>query len=125
MLALALVFIALFCAYQQYLIYTLDLKVTSLLNSREESVINRPNTVSVISPISKVDSSLSPPPIIPKWSGNSVQNKTGIYGGAGDEIHLGGFIDRDNKTININFWNYLLGPLAARSVLDIGCGRGE
>lgn len=47
-----------------------------------------------------------------------------IYGGNGDLPHLGGFIYRDNNTISENVWNYILGPIAAKSIIDLGCGKG-
>ena len=42
------------------------------------------------------------------------------FGGLGDESHLGGFVARDNNTISYNMWNYMLGPLVVKSILDIG-----
>ncbi len=32
--------------------------------------------------------------------------------------------NQDKTTISINFWNFLLGPMAIKSVVDVGCGRG-
>ncbi len=39
-------------------------------------------------------------------------------------MHLGGFTIRDNNTISYNLWNSMLGPMAVRSFIDVGCGRG-
>ncbi len=76
----------------------------------------------------------SPPPKVPAFEKNENENRVmdatkkvganGIYGGAGDEVHLGGFTQRDNNTISFNLWNYMLGPMAVKSFLDVGCGRG-
>lgn len=48
-----------------------------------------------------------------------------VYGGKQDMAHLGGFLaGGDNHTISENLWNFILGPLAVKSVVDIGCGIG-
>lgn len=46
------------------------------------------------------------------------------YRGKGDKVHLGGFIQKDYMTISQNMWNYMLGPLAVKSLVDVGCGKG-
>eukprot|EP01041_Mallomonas_annulata_P009475 gene9475-19681_t len=46
------------------------------------------------------------------------------YGGTGDKLHLGGFIDYDVEGVSNNTWNFMLGPLGIKSVIDLGCGRG-
>jgi hypothetical protein len=71
----------------------------------------------------------SPPPIAPTKKNDVIDTDRttgglGSYGGAGDEAHLGGFTEQDNNTISHNYWNYMLGPLTMKSVIDIGCGRG-
>lgn len=50
--------------------------------------------------------------------------RRGIYGGRGDKAHLGGFTDFDIEGLSNNTFNFMLGPLGIRSVLDVGCGRG-
>jgi 2-polyprenyl-3-methyl-5-hydroxy-6-metoxy-1,4-benzoquinol methylase len=47
-----------------------------------------------------------------------------FYGGRGDKLHLGGFKGYDRMGVSNNTWNYMMGPLAIKSVLDMGCGRG-
>jgi hypothetical protein len=49
---------------------------------------------------------------------------TGIYGGKIDKMHLGGFTAYDEQGVSNNTFNFMLGILGIRSVLDIGCGRG-
>ena len=51
-------------------------------------------------------------------------SKRKIYGGVGDKLHLGGFTQRDQMGISENLWNWMMGPLAVKSMLDIGCGKG-
>lgn len=41
-----------------------------------------------------------------------------------DALHLGGFTEIDPMGISENLWNFMLGPLAIKSVVDVGCGRG-
>jgi len=53
----------------------------------------------------------------------AAQKRT-IYGGKGDALHLGGFTQRDDMGISNNLWNFMLGPLAIKSVVDVGCGKG-
>ena len=47
-----------------------------------------------------------------------------FYGGSGDKLHLGGFKDYDRMGASNNTWNYMMGPLGVKSLLDVGCGRG-
>jgi len=49
---------------------------------------------------------------------------TGIYGGKIDKEHLGGFTAYDEQGISNNTWNFMIGILGVKSVLDVGCGRG-
>jgi 2-polyprenyl-3-methyl-5-hydroxy-6-metoxy-1,4-benzoquinol methylase len=46
------------------------------------------------------------------------------YGGKGDKLHLGGFIQYDRMGVSNNTWNFMMGPLGVKSLLDLGCGRG-
>lgn len=55
----------------------------------------------------------------------AVSAKRKFYGGKGDPLHLGGFTQRDQMGISTNLWNFMLGPLSIRSIVDVGCGRGH
>ena len=46
------------------------------------------------------------------------------YGGKGDKIHLGGFIPTDQSSRSNGTWNFMMGHLGIKSVLDVGCGVG-
>jgi len=46
------------------------------------------------------------------------------YGGKGDKIHLGGFIPTDMSSRSNNTWNFMMGFLGVKSLLDVGCGVG-
>ena len=48
-----------------------------------------------------------------------------IYGGKVDALHLGGFTEIDPMGISENLWRFMLGPLAIKSIVDVGCGRGH
>lgn len=48
-----------------------------------------------------------------------------IYGGKIDKPHLGGFTERVICGISPNAWNWMLGIVGVRSLLDVGCGRGH
>ena len=52
-------------------------------------------------------------------------DKREIYGGKKDAVHLGGFTEIDPMGISENLWNFMLGPLAIKSIVDVGCGRGH
>ena len=39
-------------------------------------------------------------------------------------MHLGGFTAYDEQGVSNNTFNFMLGILGIRSVLDVGCGRG-
>lgn len=67
----------------------------------------------------------SPPARKGKPSGKVVDKDFEFYGGKGDKPHLGGFtykIDMDG--ISTNVWRFMLGSVAIRSIVDVGCGMG-
>lgn len=47
-----------------------------------------------------------------------------FYGGIGDASHLGGWTDFDSQGVSNMTWDYMIGILGVKSLLDIGCGRG-
>ena len=48
-----------------------------------------------------------------------------FYGGKGDKPHLGGFTYKvDMDGISTNLWRFLIGQIAVRSIVDVGCGMG-
>jgi hypothetical protein len=53
------------------------------------------------------------------------KNSHDFYGGKGDKPHLGGFTYvPDNKGISHNLWKFIIGELAVKSLIDLGCGMG-
>eukprot|EP01065_Artemidia_motanka_P038464 TRINITY_DN47318_c0_g1_i1.p1 TRINITY_DN47318_c0_g1~~TRINITY_DN47318_c0_g1_i1.p1 ORF type:complete len:338 (+),score=104.04 TRINITY_DN47318_c0_g1_i1:103-1116(+) len=64
----------------------------------------------------------SPPPQPPR----KVRRQVGrsIYGGAQEAAHIGGWLDNDTKSYEPVVWEYMTRVVGAKSVLDIGCGRG-
>ncbi len=126
--------------YQYYLILVLDARVTDLTAQLHYHFPQKAASESAVSTTSlRATSKIvnhsgpqflqlkSPAPIVPNWAQPKADEKRDVsksYGGAGDEVHLGGFTQRDNNTISFNVWNYMLGPLAVKSFMDIGCGRG-
>ena len=51
--------------------------------------------------------------------------KRDIYGGKGDKKHLGGFLaEGDNMGMSPNLWDFMMGILGVKSLLDVGCGKG-
>lgn len=91
---------------------------------KTEDIITTPSLRSSLSypPGSYFQSNLSPPnmPSILVTE----RKDTGIYGGKIDKMHLGGFTAYDEQGVSNNTFNFMLGILGIRSVLDIGCGRG-
>ena len=67
-----------------------------------------------------------PPPALPslvKLSADS--NLRGQYGGGGDAMHLGGWTKQpDIGGLSNNTFDFMLGIIGVKSVLDVGCGRG-
>lgn len=55
---------------------------------------------------------------------NSAAKLRTIYGGKGDKLHLGGFTAFDAAGISNNTFNYMIGGLGVKSLLDVGCGKG-
>jgi hypothetical protein len=89
--------------------------------------------------------SLPSPPALPSVrlsaeEEEKVHNKRKKYGGVGDKLHLGkcffvwqrlkhlpisgGFTALDTQGLSTNVFNYMLGPLAIKSIIDVGCGKG-
>jgi len=56
---------------------------------------------------------------------NSELRAVNNYGRKGDAAHLGGFTSLDLDGISTNLWNFMLGPIAIKSIVDIGCGLGH
>ena len=46
------------------------------------------------------------------------------YGGKGDKMHLGGFRIQDYSSRSNNTWNFMMGHLGVKSLVDVGCGVG-
>lgn len=71
---------------------------------------------------------VSPPPLPSVRIFGDEENRASklrkFYGGRGDKLHLGGFKGYDRMGVSNNTWNYMMGPLGVKSVLDLGCGRG-
>jgi len=53
-----------------------------------------------------------------------IRKKLG-YGGNKDGLHLGGFTEIDPMGVSPNLWHFMFGPLAIKSIVDVGCGRGH
>lgn len=47
-----------------------------------------------------------------------------IYGGKYDKPHLGGFTEYDSSGVSHNTFNFMIGGLAIKSLVDVGCGKG-
>ncbi len=52
------------------------------------------------------------------------EKQGGIYGGVTDKPHLGGWTTYDLQGVSNHTWDYMMGIIGVRSLLDIGCGRG-
>ena len=73
------------------------------------------------------DLSAPSPPAIKgiKTSKLDPENDYKFYGGKGDKPHLGGFTYvPDHKGVSHNLWKFMLGELAIKSLVDLGCGMG-
>lgn len=55
---------------------------------------------------------------------SALRKDSGGYGGVGDQEHLGGFTDFDKHGISNNTFNFMMGPLGVKSLIDVGCGKG-
>jgi len=54
----------------------------------------------------------------------ALDKKRKIYGGVGDQKHLGGFTELDLDGISPAVWTHMIQSYGVHSVLDVGCGRG-
>lgn len=86
--------------------------------SLQRDELELPNYLTLKSPANKPSVLLSPE------EEEQAAKKRKIYGGVGDKLHLGGFTNRDEMGISENLWNWMMGPLAVRSLIDVGCGKG-
>lgn len=95
-------------------------------------VIDDYSSSSVPSLLGSFDIDQPPPPPMPSIRVDSkedasitkLRNGATKYGGRGDKAHLGGFTDRDEQGLSYNVFNFMLGPMTIKSVLDLGCGKG-
>jgi Methyltransferase domain len=46
------------------------------------------------------------------------------YGGAGDKVHLGGFVEFDREGVSPAVWKDMMDWVGIHSILDVGCGKG-
>jgi hypothetical protein len=101
----------------QNLISELNTRITSI-----ETLKLRGNALTDITdnPISKYLTLKSPrnmPSILLTASEElEAAKKRDIYGGKGDKLHLGGFVEYDGMGVSENLWNFMLGPLAVKSI---------
>ena len=79
-------------------------------------------------PSVRVDDSL--PPLVSRTRHGTetlvhVRNRLG-YGGKGDKLHLGGFSAGmpDHDGLSPQLWSWMVRNFTARSVVDVGCGKG-
>src|SRR4051812_6183000 len=110
--------VCVFCAYQQWEIVKLQTTtedtsrhLAHILSQLPGASVAHTEVIAADKHLSKPIHPKSPPPIVPEFKESpddtrKMDNKKGIYGGAGDEVHLGGFTQRDNNTISYNMWNY-------------------
>lgn len=63
-------------------------------------------------------------PSLPTTADEETRIDRAIYGGKGDRAHLGGFTSFDPMGVSPTLWAHLVTHLGARSLLDLGCGRG-
>ena len=54
----------------------------------------------------------------------ALAKKRGIYQGAGDKQHLGGFTELDQDGISPALWRWMVHNLTVHSMIDVGCGKG-
>jgi len=64
------------------------------------------------------------PDIVSGKTQEQYSRKRKSYGGKQDKLHLGGFTSKDISGISENTWNWMMGSLGVRSLIDLGCGRG-
>jgi len=77
-----------------------------------------------------LDNNNSTPPNLPSILTSAEEEKKHAvvrkyYGGKNDKLHLGGYLaDGDSSTTSPNVFNWLLGELNIKKIIDLGCGRG-
>lgn len=52
------------------------------------------------------------------------QVQRGIYGGMGDQKHLGGFTIYDREGVSPAVWKTMVADFGIKSIMDVGCGKG-
>ena len=140
-LTLAVVVLFFHALFQQSVLYDIKSQLTDIMLSKKVNEIAKaepkaePNIASssnlVDNPLVEVPNYLKAksPPNLPSVRLSPEEEKKAatirtIYGGKGDALHLGGFTQLDTMGISENLWNYMMGPLAIKSVVDVGCGKG-
>lgn len=102
---------------------------TSIISSiTSDSLMNNNDIYNYLPPGSKYIREKSPPNkpsvrLTPQEE-QAVAKKRSFYGGKGDKLHLGGFTNFDSAGVSANLFNYMIGVLAVKSFIDVGCGKG-
>ena len=121
--AVIMVIIASLFVYQEYKISGLEKRLEEL--SLERSLGNMPHGALG----NKYLDTISPPPMPSVHTTveeeQKVMKQRGIYGGRGDKAHLGGFTKMDTMTMSTNMWNFMISQIAIKSMIDLGCGKGN
>jgi 2-polyprenyl-3-methyl-5-hydroxy-6-metoxy-1,4-benzoquinol methylase len=72
---------------------------------------------------------LEAPPNLPSLlvSTTLPERNASMYGGFMDKDHLGGFLlnEIDREGLSPGLWNFMIGQLAVKSMVDVGCGQGH
>jgi hypothetical protein len=67
-----------------------------------------------------------PSVLLSKEEEEAMAKKRTFYGGKTDKEHLGGFKHVvDEQGISPNLWNFMMGQLVVKSIVDVGCGIGR
>ena len=120
MLSLAVLVLFVHAIFQQIIISNMREELHLVLLERSEVFTRRTGS-------GRLDDSfliLKSPPALPSIfqsgiSDKKVNEKREIYGGKNDALHLGGFTEIDPMGISENLWNFMFGPLAIKSIIDV------
>ncbi len=119
-LSVAILFIIVFI--QQSFIYDLKSQIKIIANHKPRLEHNKNNNENMYLNL-KAPKNL-PSVLLTNEEEEKVKHLRKIYGGKNDALHLGGFTKLDRAGISKPLWNFMMGPLAIKSILDIGCGKG-
>ena len=121
LLSIAVIVLFIHSIFQQSIISTIREELRVVLRARSDKSTDG---IGSVEGDFNLFLSLKSPPALPSVllddvADEKANTKRDIYGGKKDALHLGGFTEIDPMGISENLWNFMFGPMAIKSIIDV------